>query len=195
MMSDSKQTRLYEKITSMAGNITSLDLEKLFGLSIHKRIAKGHNLLNEGQICNSIAFIESGYFRTFIVKEGIEINTDFIFENSFVTNLKSLRLSVPSDTTIMAGEDTLIYEFDKNELRDLYKESPQIESFSRNLLEQLLIQQEEHTNLFKILSPKERYTYLQSNRPEIIQRVSLSQISSYLGVARETLSRYRKIKT
>jgi CRP-like cAMP-binding protein len=130
--------------------------------------------------------------RVFTNKDGKEINTDFVFENNFTTNLKSLRLAIPSDTTIQAGELSTIYEFDKNILLSLYKESPEIESFGRKLLEQLLIAQEEHIHLFKIFKPEERYRYLQTNNPEILQRVSLSQISSYLGVARETLSRIRK---
>ena len=103
-----------------------------------------------------------------------------------------MRSSIPSDTTIQAGEATTVYEFDKEKLLKLYNASPEIESFGRKLLEQLLISQEEHINLFKLFTPTERYHFLQTNKPQIIQRISLSQLSSYLGVARETLSRIRK---
>jgi CRP-like cAMP-binding protein len=40
-------------------------------------------------------------------------------------------------------------------------------------------------------SAEERYTTLISNYPEILQRVSLGQIASYLGITQETLSRIR----
>ena len=102
-----------------------------------------------------------------------------------------MRSTTPSETTIQAGEQTIIYEFNKDKLLELYKVSAAVESFGRKLLEQLLIAQEEHTNLFEIYSPTERYQYLQTNKPDILQRISLSQLSSYLGVARETLSRIR----
>ena len=36
---------------------------------------------------------------------------------------------------------------------------------------------------------------IQPNKPELLQRISLSQLSSYLGVTRETLSRIRKRTT
>ena len=136
--------------------------------------------------------MEKGYLRTYMDKDGLDINTDFTFENNFITNLKSLRSSLPSETTIQAGEASIVYEFDKDVLSELYKASPEIESFGRKLVEQLLIMQEEHTNLFKLFTPTGRYNYLLLNKPQIIQRVSISQLSSYLGIARETLSRIRK---
>lgn len=156
------------------------------------QLKKGFNVLAQGQVCNNIYFIEKGYLRTFMLKDGLEINTAFHFENDFTTNLKSLRNGTPSDTTIQAGERSILYAFNKNTLLSLYAESPEIESFGRDLLEQLLIAQEEHANLFKLYTPAERYKYLETHHPQIIQRVSLSQISSYLGIARETLSRIRK---
>ena len=97
-----------------------------------------------------------------------------------------------AENSIQAGEFTTIYEFDKDKLLELYNVSAEIESFGRKLLEQLLIAYEEHANLFKIYSPTERYQYLRTNEPEMLQRLSLSQLSSYLGIARETLSRIRK---
>lgn len=139
-------------------------------------------------------FVEKGYLRTFMSKDGTEINTDFILEGSFTTNLKSLQYGSLADTSIQAGEITTIYEFDRDKLLELYKVSAEIESLGRKLLEQLLIAREEHTNLFKIYSPTERYRYLQANKSKLLQRISLSQLSSYLGIARETLSRIRKNK-
>ena len=192
-MTDNTKTLLYKKITGLT-EIAQSSLDKLFAVTSKRQLFKGEIILKQGQICKNIVFVEKGYLRTFIDKDGVEINTDFTFEDNFTTNLKSLRSSIPSDTTIQAGEAATIYEFDKEELLNLYKVSPEIESFGRKLLEQLLITQEEHTNLFKLFTPTERYHFIQTNKPQIIQRISLSQISSYLGVARETLSRIRKKK-
>ncbi|WP_192821105.1 Crp/Fnr family transcriptional regulator [Rufibacter sp. LB8] len=166
--------------------------KKLFALAVHRKISKHDILLQEGQRCTSIFYLESGYLRSYITKDGAEINTNFTFGNSFLTNLKSLRLQVPSDITIKAGEDSSIYEFAQEKLLALYAESPEVESCGRMLAEHLLIEQEEHANLFKLSSPKERYHLLETEHPEILQRVSLTHLASYLGVARETLSRIRK---
>lgn len=157
-----------------------------------KTLGKGRFVLQEGQVCQTVYYIEKGYLRTFFAKEGKEINTRFSFENEFVTDLKSLRLATPSDYCIQTGEETVVWEFTKEKLLNLYRQSTEIESFGRNLLEQMLIDQEEHGNLFKIYSPTERYQYVVRHYPHLLQRISLSQLASYLGIARETLSRIRK---
>jgi CRP-like cAMP-binding protein len=190
-MINNSKTLLYKKITGIT-EISISGFDKLFAIASRRQLLKGDILLKRGQICKTIFFVEKGYLRTFIDKDGTEINTDFTFENDFTTNLKSLRSSAPSDTTLQAGEPTVIYEFDKDKLLELYNVSQEIESFGRKLLEQLLIAREEHTNLFKMYSPKERYQYLQTAKSQLLQRISLSQLASYLGMARETLSRIRK---
>ncbi|PBQ33621.1 hypothetical protein CNR22_18175 [Sphingobacteriaceae bacterium] len=190
-MTDNSKTILYKTITELT-EISVSSLDKLFEIADKRQFQKGEFILKTGQICKTIMFVEKGYLRTFIEKDGTEINTDFTFEGNFTTNLKSLRSASSADNSIQAGEITTIYEFDKDKLLQLYNVSAEMESFGRKLLEQLLIAQEEHSNLFKIYSPTERYHYLQANKPEILQRISLSQLSSYLGIARETLSRIRK---
>jgi CRP-like cAMP-binding protein len=190
-MTDNTNTLLHKRITDLTP-LSQEGLNKLFEVASERHLSKGEIILKQGQVCKKIVFVEKGYLRTFIDKDGLDINTDYSFENSFTTNLKSLRSSLPSETTILAGEAAIIYEFDKDRLLELYQVSPEIESFGRKLLEQLLISQEEHSNLFKLFTPTERYNYLVTNQPQIIQRISGSQLASYLGIARETLSRIRK---
>lgn len=190
-MTDNSATLLYKSITDLT-KISDSSLDCLFRIASVHHLPKGEFFLKQGAICKTVVFVEKGYLRTFINKDGTEINTDFTLEGSFTTNLKSLRSGTASDTTIQAGESTTLFAFDKDRLLELYNTSPEIESFGRKLLEQLLIDQEEHSNLFKIYSPTDRYRYLQNSRPELLQRISLSQLASYLGIARETLSRIRK---
>lgn len=192
-MTENSKTFLYKKAKAVA-NLSDRDIDKLFTIAKIKYPGKGEIILREGQICRKIIFVEKGYLRTFYNKDGKEVNTDFTFEGNFTTHLKSLRTNAPSDIAIQTGEPTTLYELDKDQLLGLYQVSTEIESFGRKLLEQLLIHQEEHINLLTLYSPAERYQYLRLNKPELLQRISLSQLASYLGVARETLSRIRKKK-
>jgi CRP-like cAMP-binding protein len=193
IMTNYSETLLYKKTTELA-DVLTLDLDKIFEAISQQEFSKGDVVLKQGEVCTTIYFVEKGYLRTFIDKEDKEINVNFTIENNFTTNLKSLRSGTPSETTIQAAEPTTIFKFDNDKLLGLYKISPEIESFGRKLLEQLLMELEEHTHLFKIYSPTERYQYLQTHKPEILQRISLSQLASYLGIARETLSRIRSAK-
>ena len=49
----------------------------------------------------------------------------------------------------------------------------------------------EQMKLLRISSSRERYEMLCTLRPEVIKRVPLKYIASYLGIALETLSRIR----
>ncbi len=157
-------------------------------------LSKNELLLREGQVCNAIYFVSSGLCRSFYAVEGKEINTAFYFENEFATNIKSVTTSSKSEYSIIAYEKTRVIRFDKDRLLRAYSRSPQIESFGRKILEMILKQQEEHANGFKLLTPKQRYEALVSKHPDFLQRVSLSQMASYLGISRETLSRFRASK-
>jgi CRP-like cAMP-binding protein len=44
------------------------------------------------------------------------------------------------------------------------------------------------------MTSQERYLAIIDASPEILQRVSLTDIASFLGISRETLSRIRKKK-
>ena len=192
-MTDFAKSLLYEKIIALT-EISEKSLECLFQIISQKELLKGEYVLTEGMVCSTIFFVEKGYLRTFINKDGIEINSNFTLEGNFTTNLKSLRSSSASDTFIQAGEPTIIFEFDKDKLLNLYKLSPEIESFGRKLLEELLIDQEEHSTLFKIYSATERYNYIFQNKPYLLQRISLTHLATYLGLTRETLTRIRSKK-
>ncbi|WP_428328147.1 Crp/Fnr family transcriptional regulator [Mucilaginibacter sp.] len=168
--------------------------ELLQKISISKKLKKGECLLKAGQVCAANYIVQSGYLRTFYHKDGVDINTHFAFEGGLVTNLKSIKSGQPSAYTIEAGEASDIWIIDRAGLNELCALSPEIMLFSRRLLSNMLIDLEEHSTLFKIYTPAERYQYIEKNKPGLLQRVSLSQLASYLGVTRETLSRIRRKK-
>lgn len=164
----------------------------LFSRSMQYTLARGVHLLTEGQVCRHVYLVEEGYLRSYHNRDGTDINLAFTFENNFATSLKSLRTGEPSTLAIVAAEGCIVREFAGHDLRALYDESPEIESFGRTLLEQLLVEQEEHAALFRLYSPAERYHAVTKRQPHLLQRVSLTQLASYLGVSRETLSRIRR---
>lgn len=164
----------------------------LLANSVQKQFAKGDVIAVEGKVCTNCWFIEDGYLRATTTKDGKEIHLNFWLEDTFASNLKSMRTQAVSEFSIVAGEKTRVREFEGAMLLKLYERSPQFESFGRKLLEELLIEQEEHINLFKLTTPTERYQYIVKHKPKLLQRISLTMLSSYLGISRETLSRIRK---
>jgi CRP-like cAMP-binding protein len=165
--------------------------EILYNCLTELNFNKEDKLLKEGKICNAIFFVSSGHCKATYNQDGKEINTAFYFENDFATNTKSLISGSKSEYDIIACEKMTVIAFDKAGLLNSYKQSQQIEAFGRKLLEIIVSKQEEHSNMFKLLTPLQRYENLVSTNPEFLQRVSLTQTASYLGMSRETLSRLR----
>ena len=156
---------------------------------------KNDFLLREGEVCTTLFYIEKGYCKSYYGIEGVLKNTGFFFENEIATNIKSFGSGEKSEFNIVACEplDTVI--FDKDKLFLAAKQAPEIEVLGRHCIRTFAARQEEFSNLFKLYSAQERLEYIETNHPEMMQRISLSQLSSFLGVSRETLSRIRKRRT
>lgn len=112
--------------------------------------------------CNSVYndFLSEGYCRAFHNKDGEEINTNFYFEKDFATNIKSLTKNLKSDYSIQACEPLTVVKFDKTKLFEAYKQSHEIETLGRKILELNVAKQEEHSGLFKLLTAPERLLYI-----------------------------------
>ena len=155
--------------------------------------SKNKRLLNEGEKSDSIYFILEGAVRVFYLNnEGLETNTWFLFENELLISVYSFFTSQPSFEYIETLEKCTMIVVKKEKLDWLYENFVEFNIVGRRLTELYYIRNEAQANSLRMLSAKERYEQLIRTQPQILQRVSLSHISSYLGVSRETLSRIRK---
>jgi CRP-like cAMP-binding protein len=160
-----------------------------------KRFKKNEFLLREGQVCNSLFFIEKGYCRSYYEIDGLEKNTSFFLENDIATNIKSFGSGQKSATNIIACESLSAIIFDKEKLFQASKQAPEIEALGRNCIRLFATKQEEFATLFNLYSAQDRLAYIEKNHPQLLQRVSQTQLASFLGIARETVSRIRKRRT
>ncbi|MFT4153493.1 Crp/Fnr family transcriptional regulator [Parafilimonas sp.] len=153
---------------------------------------KNEFLLKQGQICNSLFYIINGYCKSYYEIDGIVKNTGFFFENEIATNMNSFGSGRKSEFNIVACEPLTAIVFRKDKLFQAAKQAGEIETLGRNCIRLFATKQEEFSTLFRLYSAPERLAYIETKYPEILQRVSLSQLASFLGVTRETLSRIRK---
>lgn len=157
-----------------------------------KTLKKNSSFLTEGQICDSIAFVNGGlliYFKS--LKSGDEITTDFAFEGDWVTDNHSRLNQTPSFINIKAIEDTELLMIKNDTLSDLYNRMPKLERLGRILMEQAYIKIAQHSIDLQSFSAKERYLRMFRKYPEVFQKVPLYHIANYLGIAPKSLSRIR----
>ena len=163
------------------------DLEQIMQV---QNLPKHHKLHIEGNVCHQIYFVQKGIARTYYYKDGKDITAHFAIENGTITAIDSFIQRKRSRYNIELLEDSIIAAITREDLDALLEEKPQYERFIRLFLEQIYIDLAERVEDLLFHSAKERYDKLTSST-DLIQRVNLGHIASYIGITQETLSRIR----
>jgi len=156
-------------------------------------IKKDTNLLEQGQVCQHVYFIESGFFRMFYVDmKGNEINSRFVKADDFMVDFASFVSKKASLYYWKAMEDSKVIVLDHEDVEKMYDKSPAWAKFGRLIAEfgyLLIIERQE---MLHFQTPEERYKTILKKQPELFQLVSQNHLSSYIGIKPESLSRLRK---
>ena len=91
-------------------------------------------------------------------------------------------------------EDSELIQIKSGDLITLSNQFTSISSLMLQLLKEHILFLEYKLNGLQFMTSEERYNKLILDYPEVLQRVSLTDIASYLGISRETLSRIRRKK-
>ena len=172
--------------------ISDEDFQQMAEMMHEKHCDKGEVLLKEGQICNKYYFIFKGCIRSFGLEDGRELNVKFYFEDDTACDFVSFRSEEPSKFYLVAMEDSIVFYTTKKEAVPVFVSGSSFQPFLFRFFQQLFLEEEEHSNNFKLMTPEERYNYVLENKPEYLQRIPLTQLASYLGMSRETLTRIRR---
>lgn len=112
-------------------------------------------------------------------------------EGCIVCAMDSLLSGMPAYYNIETLEDSEIISISYEELDRLYGEFHEIERLGRLMISQYYLEQDEGLRSLRFLSARERYLELMQKQPELLLRVPLQYVASYLGMTPETLSRIR----
>jgi CRP-like cAMP-binding protein len=170
---------------------TDIDLSTEFWQA---RTVSRHDFFNTpSSLCRHIGFIVKGIFRVYYVdpRTELEHNLYFAAENMFITSLKSLLTQATCPYTIEALETSELMVMQYDHLQQLYARSHGWERFGRLLAEQYFLMNQIRSESLLTQTAEERYVDLLTNHPDLLNRVSLGHISSYLGIKGPSLSRIR----
>lgn len=174
--------------------ITGEQFARIERLLVKRFVKKRKDLLSEGDISRYMYFVEKGCLRSYTVdQEGIEHVVQLVVEDHFVGDLYSFITQTPGTVNIEAIEDTEVLLLSYTDLELLYEEIPALERFFRKLFQRAYVSVQQRLNSAQHISAEERYRELIRLRPEIVKRVPLIYIASYLGITPESLSRIRKV--
>lgn len=158
-----------------------------------KKLRKKQYLLQEGDVCKTIAFVEKGVLRSYTVDDnGSEHIMQFALENSFISDLYSFLTAEPATYNIDALEDAELVLISKSAHEELLKISARYEKFIRGLITSAYVALQKRINSIISLTLEERYEMFMTLYPHVAQRVPQHMIASYMGLTPETLSRVRR---
>lgn len=157
-------------------------------------IKKGRDLQPIGHTCRTIYFINRGLARIYYFKDNIDITESFAFENQVIARVESLFSGKPSRKGIQMLEDSEVVAINATQLFRLYNDFPDIERLFRKIFEAGYVDTVNRLESLQFHSAEERYRDLLETTPDLLKRVPLKLIASYLGITPVSLSRIRGLR-
>lgn len=159
---------------------------------LHKEIfPKGHILIREGKVERSLFFLEKGVARAYLTNDGRDVTFWFGGEGDVLLSLKSYFSNEPGYESIELLEKSIVYKISYSSLLSLYEQDVEIANWGRRFAESELIKADERFISQQFKPAAQRYEEFVRDFPELIKRIRLGHIASYLGVSQVTLSRIR----
>lgn len=153
-------------------------------------VKKNEILQPIGFTCKTIYFLKSGIARIYYFKDGIDITEHFAFQNDIIARVESLFTGRPSQKAIQILEDAEIIAINATQLFKLYDTHPEIERLFRLIFESAHVDTIHRMEGLQFHTAEERYLAL-LKETEIVQKIPLKHIASYLGITQVSLSRIR----
>lgn len=157
-------------------------------------LEKDYHLLRENKVSDYFYFIENGSARIYYHKNNKEITEWIALDQQFFLSITSFFQRTPSHLNIHTLEPSricMIHHTDFMALADKYHE---VERLLRKMVTASLMLSQVRMDSIQFESAQQRYERLLNSFPEIVQRVPLTYIASFLGITLETLSRIRSAR-
>ena len=159
----------------------------------HPRLyRKRQFVLQEGNICTQLHFVVRGCLRMYKIDEqGATHILQFAAENYWINDIGSFYSGKPSELNIDALDDTMVLQINRNDLVSIYTQASKFDRIFRVLIENSFVNLQKRLLQNISSTAEERYQGFLDTYPHLVNRLSQTQIASFLGITPEFLSRLR----
>ncbi|HEY6902583.1 MAG TPA: cyclic nucleotide-binding domain-containing protein [Puia sp.] len=169
-------------------------LQHLAEILREQKFSKKDLLLRNGSTSKQIFFIKSGLVRCFYMKGRKEVTCWFMKERDVIISVESFFCQKPSYENIEAIEDTIVYCITYQQLQYIYRNYPEFNFIGRVLTERYYVLSEQRSYSLRLVNRDARYTYILNHISDIIGRLPLRTLASYLNMSTTTLTEVRRRK-
>ncbi|AVK47086.1 Crp/Fnr family transcriptional regulator [Clostridium beijerinckii] len=184
-------------------NLNRDELVEIVNKINHKEFSKGDVIFTEGNIANTLYFINEGKIKLYkYTKDGKEQILHILSEGDFFGELELIKPSKYGFNS-KAIEDAKICTLTKEEMKDIMMKNPEIgikvletvgERLSKveNLVQNLATNDVDSRMAYLIIELMEKYGENVEGNISVKLPISREDMASYIGVTRETISRKLK---
>ena len=172
--------------------LTKNHLALLLNVMQYKTLQQKDFFVKEGTVCNQIGFIKTGVLRSFVYGNKEEHNTDFYFQNYFVSAYSSFVTQLPTEHSIQALTVSEVYYLTLQDYNELVSKDAEWLRLGKYIADFFLIRKCKREISFLKQTASERLESMLATYPGIEQMVPQYHIASYLGIKPESLSRLKQ---
>ena len=149
--------------------------------------------VSQGKVCRKLAFVAEGVMRYCMFRDdGSDVTCFFMCENDFVGDPESFFSQKPSDKNVQALTDSQLITISYENMQNLLQNVPRGKDITAAIDHYVTMRMLYQRTFLLNLDATVRYKEFMREYPHVLQRVPLSYIANFLGIAQQSLSRLRK---
>ncbi len=157
-------------------------------------LPRGTLLIEADKVCRNVFFVAKGIVRAYCYAKGRDITFWIGDEGTVALSMLSYINATPGYENIVTIEDCILYRISVEDLHRLFHSDIHIANWGRVFAEKEILRAEKSLIPQLFTTGSERYEQLLKEQPQLLNRIPLENIASYLGVTPVSLSRIRSKK-
>jgi len=175
------------------GNLNEQQIDFIKSKAKETDFQKDEYFSEAGKIASQVGFVVDGILRVcYYNNEGEEITKYFIDENNLVVDLESFDNQIISSSYVQAITDCKIIIFSRKDWLELLQTIIGWDTIVNKIISRALLQKVERRSPLVTEDATKRYLKFLEIYPNVVNRIPLSYVASYLGMTQSSLSRIRK---
>jgi len=154
---------------------------------------KNEYFMSQGKVCRKLAFISEGVMRYCMFRDdGSDITCFFMCENDFVGDPESFISQKPSDKNLQALTDCQLIVISFENMHKILQHVPNAPQINAAIDHYVMMKMLYQRTFLLNLDATVRYREFMREYSHVLQRIPLSYVANFLGIAQQSLSRLRK---